>query len=104
MQTRTPEAMRGRAFGVLTSAAYAAGPVGYPSSGDLRAALHATPAHLLLLETDAPYLPPHPFRGRPNGPYLVAETAAQVAAELDLDLAELSAQVWRTSHELYGPW
>ncbi|HMO10946.1 MAG TPA: TatD family hydrolase [Actinotalea sp.] len=81
-----------------------AGPVGYPPSSDLRAALRATPAHLLLLETDAPYLPPHPWRGRPNAPYLLATTAAQVAAERGTGLAELCAQVSRTSEELYGPW
>ncbi|MCV2395792.1 TatD family hydrolase [Actinotalea sp. M2MS4P-6] len=81
-----------------------AGPVGYPGSADLRAALHATPPGLLLLETDAPYLPPHPWRGRPNGPYLVAETARQVADELGTALERLCEQVWRTSTELYGPW
>ncbi len=81
-----------------------AGPIGYPSSTDLRAALHATPLHLLLLETDAPYLPPHPFRGRPNAPYLLATTVRQAAEELGTDLEGLAAQVWRTSEELYGPW
>ncbi len=64
-----------------------AGPVGYPASADLREALRATPLDRVLLETDAPYLPPHPHRGRPNGPYLVALTAAQVADELGWDLA-----------------
>lgn len=81
-----------------------AGPVGYPASAGLRAALHEAPLDLLLLETDAPYLPPHPWRGRPNAPYLVAATAAQVAQELDLDLAALCARVDATSEALYGPW
>lgn len=81
-----------------------AGPIGYPSSADLRAALQVTDLDRVLLETDAPYLPPHPHRGRPNAPYLLALTAAQVAAELDLDLAALCARVERTSEELYGPW
>ncbi len=81
-----------------------AGPVTYPASADLRAALHATPVDRLLLETDAPYLPPHPGRGRPNAPYLLPLTAAGVAAELGLDLPALCRQVWRTSEELYGPW
>ncbi len=81
-----------------------AGPVTYPSSSGLRAALHLTPVDRLLLETDAPYLPPHPGRGRPNAPYLLPFTAAGVAAELGLELAELCSRVWRTSDELYGPW
>lgn len=81
-----------------------AGPVTYPSSVDLRQALHVTPPELLLLETDAPYLPPHPTRGRPNAPYLLAATACAVAAELGTDLAELCARVDRTTTDLYGPW
>ncbi len=81
-----------------------AGPVTYPSATDLRAALHVTPVDRLLLETDAPYLPPHPGRGRPNAPYLLPLTAAGVAAELGLDTAALCARVWATSEELYGSW
>ncbi|MET0825665.1 MAG: MFS transporter [Acidimicrobiales bacterium] len=48
MQTRTPEELRGRAFGVLTSAAYAAGPVGYLLVGPLVEALGLRPAFILL--------------------------------------------------------
>ncbi len=48
MQTRTPEAMRGRAFGVLTSAAYAAGPVGYLLVGPLVESVGLRPAFLVL--------------------------------------------------------
>ncbi|HWS58387.1 MAG TPA: TatD family hydrolase [Actinotalea sp.] len=81
-----------------------AGPVTYPSSSALRAALHLTGPDRLLLESDAPYLPPHPLRGRPNAPYLVGVTARRVADELDLDLADLCRRVSATSEELYGPW
>lgn len=81
-----------------------AGPVGYPASGDLRAALRATPLDHVLLETDAPYLPAHPWRGRPNAPYLLPATARQVAAELELDLVALCDRVSATAEELYGPW
>lgn len=81
-----------------------AGPVTFAANDELRAALRATPPGLLLLETDAPYLTPHPFRGRPNGPYLVAETARRVAAELDVDLADLCRTVSRNADQVYGPW
>lgn len=81
-----------------------AGPVSYPASGDLRAALRVTPLDHVLLETDAPYLPPHPLRGRPNAPYLAAVTARHVAAELDVDLRDLCSRVWTTSEQVYGPW
>ena len=79
-----------------------AGSVTFGSASDLRAALHAVPLDRLLLETDAPYLAPHPFRGRPNAPYLVAATARAVAAELGLDLRELCASTWATCATVYG--
>ena len=81
-----------------------AGPLTYPANHDLRAALAVTPIDRVLLESDAPYLPPHPFRGRPNGPYLVAEVARAAAAVTGLDLVDLAERVWRTSLDLYGPW
>lgn len=81
-----------------------AGPVTYPSSDELRHALHVTPRDRLLLETDAPYLPAHPFRGRPNAPYLLPVTARAVAAELDVDLADLCRTVSATAEQVYGPW
>jgi TatD DNase family protein len=81
-----------------------AGTVTYPKGGGRRAALHVTPLDRLLLETDAPYLAPHPFRGRPNAPYLVAATARAVAAELGLGVDAVCEAVSSTSEELYGPW
>ena len=81
-----------------------AGSVTFSSAGNLRAALHEVPVDRMLLETDAPYLAPHPFRGRPNAPYLTAVTARAVAVELGRDLAGLCNTVWRTAQDLYGPW
>jgi TatD DNase family protein len=81
-----------------------AGSVTFSSARDLRAALHVTPLERLLLETDAPYLAPHPFRGRPNAPVMVAATARAVATELDVDLSRLCAAVSASSEALYGPW
>ena len=45
-----------------------AGPVSFKPNDELRAAAAAAPAELLLVETDAPFLTPMPFRGRPNAP------------------------------------
>lgn len=81
-----------------------AGPVTFTGSGGLRAALREVPLGQLLLETDAPYLTAHPYRGRPNAPYLLAVTARSVAETLDVPLADLCAAVWRTSEQVYGPW
>jgi MFS family permease len=48
LQTRVPEELRGRAVGVLTSAAYAAGPLGYLVAGPLVEAVGLRPAFVLL--------------------------------------------------------
>ena len=57
------------------------GMVTFRSADNVRAAVAITPTNAILLETDAPYLTPVPYRGRSNAPrYLpfVAETVAQV--------------------------
>ena len=47
--------------------------------GDLREAVAVAPLELLLVETDAPFLTPMPYRGRPNAPYLVPLTVRAIA-------------------------
>ncbi|MCA5892931.1 TatD family hydrolase [Isoptericola sp. NEAU-Y5] len=81
-----------------------AGPVTYPKNDHLRAALRAVPLGLVLVETDAPYLPPHPYRGRPNAPYVVAHTVRAMAEVLSRPLDEVCATVSATSEQVYGPW
>jgi TatD DNase family protein len=51
----------------------------------------ALPLDRLLVETDAPYLAPVPYRGKRNEPAFVAATAAAVAALKDLDPEHLAA-------------
>lgn len=81
-----------------------AGTVTFKNAQPLREALRVTPRERILVETDAPYLTPVPFRGRPNAPYLVPYTLRFMAAELGEDLAELTAQIARNTLEVYGPW
>ncbi|GAA2521661.1 TatD family hydrolase [Rarobacter incanus] len=81
-----------------------AGPVTYRANDELRAALRAVPVGLVQVETDAPYLPPQPYRGRPNAPYLAALTAAFMADVIDMPLADFCEQISQTSDALYGPW
>ena len=57
------------------------GIVSFKNADDLRAAARIVPADRLLVETDAPYLAPEPYRGKPNEPaYVVAVGAALAAA------------------------
>ena len=57
-----------------------AGNLTYKRNDDLRDACVVVPQHLLLVETDAPYLAPVPFRGKPNAPALVVHTARMLAS------------------------
>ena len=68
-----------------------AGPVTFKANDALREAVQVAPAELLLVETDAPFLTPMPFRGRPNAPYLVPLTVRSMAATKGVDLDELCA-------------
>jgi len=80
------------------------GPVTFASSDELRRALRAMPRSLLLAETDAPYLTPRPFRGRPNAVWLLPLTVREMAAELEMDLGELCTQLAANTESVYGPW
>ena len=64
-----------------------AGTVTFSNNDRLRGALAVTPLDRLLTETDAPYLTPMPFRGRPNASYLIPHTARLMASELGIELA-----------------
>ena len=68
-----------------------AGPVTFAPNDGLRAAAQAAPAELLLVETDAPFLTPMPFRGRPNAPYLVPLTVRSLAGTKGMQLDVLCA-------------
>jgi TatD DNase family protein len=67
----------------------------------LRAVAAAAPADRILVETDSPYLSPHPFRGRPNEPARVAVTAAKLAELRGVTLAELAAQASANARHLF---
>jgi TatD DNase family protein len=81
-----------------------AGTVTFKNAQNLRDALAVTPLDQLQIETDAPYLTPMPFRGRPNASYLVPLTARAMADVLDVDVQTLCETVVSTSERLYGEW
>jgi TatD DNase family protein len=81
-----------------------AGTVTFKNAQPLRDALAVTPLDQLQIETDAPYLTPAPYRGRPNASYLVPLTARAMADVLHVDVQTLCEQTVSTSERLYGPW
>ena len=70
----------------------------------LREAIAAMPRHLLLIETDAPYLTPMPFRGKPNSPYMIPYTLRALAEVLDAEVSMLAAQIASNTEYVYGHW
>ncbi|GAA2221151.1 TatD family hydrolase [Streptomyces amakusaensis] len=62
-----------------------AGNMTFKNAQPLRDALAVAPRELVLVETDAPFLTPMPYRGRPNAPYLIPLTLRAMAAVKGLD-------------------
>ena len=81
-----------------------AGTVTFKNAANLREALDVIPRGRILVESDAPYLTPHPLRGRPNAPYLIPTTLRAMAAHLGTDVTMLAAQITSTTEEVYGTW
>lgn len=79
-----------------------AGTVSYKSAQNLRDAVAAAPRELLLVETDAPFLPPVPYRGRPNAPYLIPLTLRAMAAARGEDEDLLAAAVAANTARAFG--
>jgi TatD DNase family protein len=81
-----------------------AGTVTFTNAPALREAAAITPAEQLLVETDAPYLTPMPYRGRPNAPYLIPLTVRALAKTTGRDLDAVCAAISATGERVFGPW
>ena len=81
-----------------------AGSVTFRNAEEVRQAAIETPLSHLLVETDAPYLTPHPWRGQPNAPYVAAATVRALAETKGADLTAVCSAVDRNAERLYGPW
>jgi TatD DNase family protein len=81
-----------------------AGTFTFKNAHNLRDALDLVPRRLVLVETDAPFLTPMPFRGRPNSPYLIPHTLRAMAAHLGTDVSMLAALITSNTEEVYGLW
>jgi TatD DNase family protein len=79
-----------------------AGNVTFKNADDLRAAAGVTPMDQLLVETDAPFLTPMPYRGRPNAPYLVPLTVRAIAQVKAVDTADVANGVSATAERVFG--
>ncbi len=80
------------------------GTVTFKNARDLREALDIADPSLVLTETDAPFLTPHPFRGQPNASYTVPYTVRFLAEHLGTDLEELCRTINANTRRAYGDW
>ncbi len=79
-----------------------AGPVSFRNARDLAEAAAIVPDGQLLVETDAPFLAPHPHRGRRNEPYALPYTVRALAQLRGQDLTELCERLAATARAVYG--
>ena len=81
-----------------------AGTLTFGNAGYLREAAAQTPIGQLLVETDAPFLTPMPYRGRPNASRLVPHTVRTLADVTGVELTELCQILTATAEQVFGPW
>ncbi len=79
-----------------------AGPVSFKNSIDLQEAAGLIPAELIMVETDAPFLTPHPQRGRRNEPYALPYTLRAIAKLRKMTETDLCSAVITNTRRTYS--
>src|SRR5699024_2232443 len=78
------------------------GPVTFKNAKEAKEVAKAVPLDKLLIETDAPYLAPHPHRGKRNEPAYVALVAQQIAALKEMEYEEICEATTENAREVFG--
>jgi TatD DNase family protein len=78
------------------------GVVTFRNAPGLREAAAVTPADHVLVETDAPFLTPHPFRGRPNAPRILPVTLRGLAAAMSVEADDLAVSIRANGRRMFG--
>lgn len=81
-----------------------AGPVTFRANEELREALRVMDPSLIMVETDAPYLTPVPYRGRPNASYVMVHTVESMAVTRGEELTQLCQRLTANTERVYGRW
>jgi TatD DNase family protein len=79
-----------------------AGPVTFRNAAELREAALVVPGEQLLVETDAPFLTPHPHRGRANEPYCLPWTVRGLAHVRGVSAERVADSARRTAEAVFG--
>jgi TatD DNase family protein len=78
------------------------GTVSFRNARELREAAPLIPEEQLLVETDAPFLTPHPYRGVPNEPYCLPYTVRALAELRNVPATELARVSTGNARRVYG--
>jgi TatD DNase family protein len=78
------------------------GPITYKKADELRAVMASLPPDRIVVETDAPYMSPVPFRGKPNRPAYVAHVNAGLAGALALSERDCAALTTANARRFFG--
>jgi TatD DNase family protein len=78
------------------------GTVSFKNAKALREAAQLIPPDQLLVETDAPFLTPHPYRGAPNEPYCLPYTVRALAEVVDRPAEDVAMESTSTAVRAYG--
>ena len=79
-----------------------AGTCTFKNAQNLRDALAVTPLENVLVETDAPFLTPMPYRGYPNASYMIPLTLATMAREMNVDIDTVANATRTNAEKLFG--
>jgi TatD DNase family protein len=79
-----------------------AGNVTFKNAANLREGLTALPNELILVETDAPFLTPIPYRGRPNASYLIPHTVRFMADVRGMSLETMCQHLSDNTNQIFG--
>ena len=79
-----------------------AGTCTFKNAQNLREALQITPLENVLVETDAPFLTPMPYRGYPNSSYMIPLTLATMAKEMNVDINTVADATRTNAEKLFG--
>ena len=79
-----------------------AGTCTFKNAQNLREALQVIPLENVLVETDAPFLTPMPYRGYPNSSYMIPLTLATMANEMNVDINTVADATRTNAEKLFG--
>jgi TatD DNase family protein len=78
------------------------GPITYRNAYILQEVVKGIPLECILIETDAPFLPPQPFRGKRNEPAYVRLVAEKIGELLELDYQTVAKTTTVNANRLFG--